>query len=160
MELRLIIFSFAISVLILCGCDSQRVFEQNINIENRKWPKDDIKHFEFEITDIAQPYNIYYNIRNSVAFPFHNLFLTYSLEDSTGNKLISELQNMSLFDEKTGEPLGQGLGDIFDLQVLSVESYTFDQTGKYTFSVQQFMRRDTLPEILSIGIRVEQLQDE
>lgn len=144
----------------LSGCDNQKVFEQNIDIENRKWPKDDIKRFEFEITDVGQSYNIYYNIRNSVAFPFHNLFLTCSLEDSSGNKLMSELQNMNVFDEKTGKPLGQGLGDIFDLQVLSVENYSFEKPGKYTFTVQQFMRRDTLPEILSIGIHIERLKDE
>lgn len=160
MQFRLIIFSSVISLLILGGCDSQRVFEQNIDIENRKWPKGDVKHFEFEITDAQQSYNIYYNIRNSVAYPFHNLFLTYSLKDATGNKLLSELQNMNIFDEKTGKPLGNGLGDIFDLQVLSVENYTFDQPGKYTFTIQQFMRRDTLPELLSIGIRVERFNDE
>ena len=136
------------------------VFEQNIDIENRKWPKDDIKRFYFEITDTSQPYNIYYNIRSSVAFPFHNLYLTYSLEDTNGNKLLSELQNMNIFDEKTGRPLGNGLGDIFDLQVLSVENYSFDQPGKYTFTIQQFMRRDTLPEILAIGIRVKRVDNE
>ena len=160
MEFRLVFITLFRSVLFLCGCDSQRIFEQNTDIENRQWPKDDIKQFEFEITDTDQSYDIYYNIRNSVAFPFHNLFLTYSLQDAAGNELQSALQNMNLFDEKTGKPLGNGMGDIFDLQVLSVENYSFDHPGKYTFTIQQFMRRDTLNEILSIGIRVERNNNE
>lgn len=160
MKFRSIIFSLAISLFGLSACDNQRVFEQNIDIEKGKWAKGDIKHFEFEITEPQQSYNIYYNIRNTVSFPFHNLFLTYTLEDDKGNKLSSKLQNMNIFDEKTGEPLGNGLGDIFDIQVLSIENYSFDRPGKYVFKVQQFMRRDTLPDILSIGVRVERFHEE
>ncbi|MDN5205677.1 gliding motility lipoprotein GldH [Fulvivirgaceae bacterium BMA10] len=142
-------------VLILNACDSSRVFEQNTDLENGYWPKNDVKAFDFEIKDETEAYNIYYNIRNSISYPYHNLYLTYSIEDSLGNNISQALQNMNLFDPKTGEPVGSGLGDIFDIQILALKDFKFKHPGKYTFRMQQFMRMDTLPDILAVGMRIE-----
>ncbi len=142
-------------IAVLTACDSQRVFEQNNDIESGNWKKEEIQKFEFEITDVDRSYNIFYNIRYTVAYPFHNIYLTYSLNDESGAVIASDLQNMDVFDQKTGEPIGSGLGDLFDLQILSLKNHQFKNPGKYSFSVQQFMRRDSLPEIFSVGIRVE-----
>lgn len=137
------------------SCDSNRVFEQNTDLIGGKWAKEDTKRFEFVITDAKQPYDIYYNIRNSVSYPFHNLYLRYRLLDHEGNEISSALQNMMLFDEKSGKPMGDGLGDVFDLQVQMLDDYSFPNTGKYAFTIQQYMRKDTLTEILAVGVRIE-----
>ncbi len=139
----------------LAACDNQRVFEQTIDNEHGKWAKDDGKLFEFHITDTALSYNIYYYVRASILYPYRNLYLNYKLSDNKNKVLSNKLQNMNLFDDKTGKPLGSGLGDINDLSVLSLENFHFPDTGKYTFEVKQYMRQDTLSEIFSIGLRVE-----
>ncbi|MEO0331329.1 MAG: gliding motility lipoprotein GldH, partial [Bacteroidota bacterium] len=54
-----------------------------------------------------------------------------------------------------GKPYGSGLGDIFSHQILALPGYQFDTAGMYQIRLQQYMRRDTLPEILSVGVRVE-----
>ncbi len=146
---------FLLVVIVLASCDSQRVFEQNNDIESGHWKKEETQKFEFEITDIDRSYNIFYNIRYTVAYPFHNIYLTYTLRDESGAVITSDLQNMDVFDKKTGEPIGSGLGDLFDLQILSLKNQKFQKAGKYSFSIQQFMRKDSLPEISSVGIRVE-----
>lgn len=153
MRVKVILFLLVIAVL--ASCDSQRVFEQNNDIESGNWKKEEIQKFEFEITDVDRSYNIFYNIRYTVAYPFHNIYLTYTLRDESGTVITSDLQNMDVFDKKTGEPIGSGLGDLFDLQILSLKNHQFKKSGKYSFSVQQFMRKDSLPEISSVGIRVE-----
>jgi gliding motility-associated lipoprotein GldH len=79
----------------------------------------------------------------------------YTLEDSTGNVQSKALQNMDLFDPVTGKPLGEGLGDIFDHRILAISNHHFQQPGQYRFKIQQYMRQDSLPLILSIGLRVE-----
>lgn len=61
-------------------------------------------------------------------------------------------------DPKTGEPQGKGMGDIYDNQILSLSSVKFPQKGEYIFSIQQYMRQDPLPDIMSIGIRVEKAE--
>ncbi len=146
---------FILAFLFIGGCDSNRVFEQHIDIEEGKWAKEDIKTFEIEINDPNKPYDIYYTIRNSVSYPYYNLYLEYTLLDAEGKEISSALQNMLLFDEKSGKPVGSGLGDIFDLQVQALNDFTFPSNGKYNFTIQQFMRNDTLNDILAVGVRVE-----
>lgn len=138
-----------------CACDGSRVYEDNQDLADRYWHKNDPVTFTFEITEPDQHYNLYTNIRNSSAYPYHNLYYQYSLTDTLGNQLLTKLQNIDLFDPKSGEPFGAGLGDLFDHQQLIVEDYVFPASGSYSVSFQQYMRTDSLPMILSIGLRVE-----
>jgi gliding motility-associated lipoprotein GldH len=101
------------------------------------------------------PYNIYYNIRNAAGYPYYNLYITYYLSDNAGKILTSRLQELTLMDPQTGKPLGDGMGDIFDHRILSVGNYRFPRPGTYTFKVKQYMRKDPLPGIMSVGVRVE-----
>jgi len=101
------------------------------------------------------PYNIYYNLRNSLSYPYYNLYLTRYLTDEKGTQIESRLDEILLMDPKTGEPRGEGLGDLFDHKVLIKNNYRFPKPGTYTIRIKQYMRQDPLPEILSVGIAVE-----
>ena len=155
--------TIAFSIFLLAGlyaCDEQRVFEQNIDIADQAWHKDSVLQFNAEITDASIPYNIYYNIRNGVDFPTQNLYLRIEVQDSTGRVLTSDLNNIELFDPKTGKPFGDGLGDIFDHQVKVLDNFRFPEPGRYNIEVQHKMREKVmvenhLPAVVSIGLRVE-----
>ncbi|MEO1051800.1 MAG: gliding motility lipoprotein GldH [Bacteroidota bacterium] len=152
----LIFIGLSLMAVVYSSCDSQRIFEQNIDLKQRFWAKDSIARFDFRIDDISSRYNIYYNVRNTNTYPNHNLYITYYLEDSTGNILKKELNNQQLFHPKTGKPFGRsGLGDIYDHQFLLLENYQFSKRGLYHMKLEHFMRYDTLPEVVSLGIRVE-----
>jgi gliding motility-associated lipoprotein GldH len=147
-------------LLIFAACsDPARVYEQNLDLPGNLWLADKTAEFEFEIKDSERTYNLYYNIRNSLSYPYHNLYVRHVLEDSIGNELASALQNMDLFDPVTGKPLGEGLGDIFDHKILAISNKKFPEDGWYRFKIQQFMRQDSLPLILSIGLRVETIDE-
>ena len=152
--LAAIIFTFLIS------CDDSRVYEENLDVENKIWIADSVKTFQFNIKDPNKKYNLYFNLRNTVSYPYENIYVTYMLRDTLDNQLSEELINFNLFDPKTGEPFGAGLGDVFDHQLPILDNYKFDHTGPYVFQLQQYMRMDSLPEIISAGLRVEQAMDE
>ena len=65
------------------------------------------------------------------------------------------MTEFNLFEQKTGRPLGSGIGDIYDHQLWLLSSYGFDEPGEYTIRLQQYMRLDSLEHILSIGLRVQ-----
>ena len=140
---------------LVIGCDQSRVYEENVDFANKKWVIDSVPAFEFEIEDPNKPYNIYWNVRNTVAYPYRNLYLTYYLEDTTGRRITTDLHNMVLFEPKTGKPYGSGLGDIFSHQFMALPDFKFDEAGVYRVRLEQYMRTDTLPEIVSVGLRVE-----
>lgn len=137
------------------ACDPDRVYEKYNDIPENQWFIDSLQTYTFTIDDPALAYNLYYNVRNSISYPYYNLFVTYYLTDAKGKQLSSQLQELMLMDAKTGKPLGDGVGDIFDHQISLLSNYKFPQKGSYTVKIKQYMRKDPLPEIMSIGIRVE-----
>ena len=145
-----------IGVLWLSSCDQHRVFEENVDFQDKQWLVDTVPAFQFEIKDPSQPYNIYWNVRNTIEYPYRNLYITYYLEDTSGHHIASDLHDMLLFEPKTGRPYGSGLGDIFSHQLLALPDYHFDSAGVYRIRLQQYMRTDTLPDIVSVGVRVEE----
>lgn len=152
------LFFLIIIISCLTACDDQAVYEENYDFDQKAWPVDTVPAFQFEISDPGQEYNIFWNIRNSINYPYRNLYLTYYLEDTLGQRISTDLHNMLLFDTKTGKPYGSGLGDIFSHQILAMPSYKFDTAGVYNIRLEQYMRTDTLKEIFSVGVRIEQAQ--
>lgn len=124
-------------------------------MEEAFWHLDSVQTFDFTIQDTTKSYNLLCTFRNASSYPFYNMYFQYTLNDSAGNVMLQELKNVELFDAKTGEPHGSGLGDLFDHSFTLVENYSFENAGQYTLSFEQYMRRDTLPFILSVGARVE-----
>ncbi len=152
--MRNVIFFFLLSLLF--SCDSDRLYEENKKLENRYWRVDEPMIFDFKIEDSTHSYSIYYNVRNSLEYPYARLFIQYSLADSTRNLIDKKLNAQFLFDQKTGKPLGQsGVGDVFDHQFLLIENQVFNYPGKYQLKIEQFNRQDTLRGILAVGARVE-----
>lgn len=150
---KLLIFSLLVAVCF--SCDPNRIGENNKSIEGY-WHSDSIANFSFAIEDPSLDYNLYFSVRNGVEFPHSNLYFKYSLKDSLGVDLESELINLQLFNSKTGYPLGNGTGGIFEHQYELLTKYSFTKKGIYNLSFQQYMRYDSLPEIHSVGYRVEQ----
>ncbi|MEO9849661.1 MAG: gliding motility lipoprotein GldH [Reichenbachiella sp.] len=146
--------------LTMASCNSNIVIDEQSDIQEGLWHLDSLVAFEFDIEDTASIYQIQYNVRYAVNYPYYNLFLKYYLEDSTGEILSSELQELILFDKKTGEPIGEGLGDLFDRTVPIFKDQKFSSTGQYSFKVKQFMRMEQLPGILSFGVKIEKPEDD
>jgi gliding motility-associated lipoprotein GldH len=144
--------------VVLLGCDSNRVFEDNKDFPRRSWSVSDTASFEFEIKDASVQYNVACDIRNDLDYPWARIFVTYILEDSTHQLLATKLVGTYLFEGKTGEPLGSsGLGDIYDHRFPLLEKHTFTP-GKYFIKLRQEMRTDTLKGILAAGVRVEKVE--
>jgi gliding motility-associated lipoprotein GldH len=143
------------SLLLLFSCDPQRVFEDNFEFHERAWRINQQPQFQFQIIDTAKRYNLFLNVRNSLDYPYARLFVNYELlfKDSTlSKKMISGY----LFEQRTGKPFGKsGIGDIYDHQFPLLIDYSFWKPGRYKLNLQQFMRMDTIPGILAIGVRVE-----
>jgi gliding motility-associated lipoprotein GldH len=155
-----IYFSIAVVSILLWGCDSRRIFEDNMEFRERNWKITEPVQFEFQIDDASKKYNLLMNIRNSLDYPYARIFVNYNLlkQDSIslGKKMIAEY----LFDQKTGKPFGtSGLGDIYDHQFPILRNYSFEKTGVYKIKLDQFMRMDTIPGILAVGVRVEKVEE-
>ncbi len=142
------------AMLLLTACDPNRVYEQNTDFEKGSWTVDNAPVFEFKIEDTTQHYNVYFNVRYALSYEYYNLYLKHQLLGPDGKPLSSQLHELLLMDPKTGKPLGKGSSDLYDLQALALKDITFKQKGTYKLVLTQYMRRDPLPGILAVGVRV------
>lgn len=146
-------------ILSLASCDSNRVYEDNVEFKDRTWKITTPAELEFEVSDTTQGYNLYLDVRNSLDYPYARLFVNYQLVDAKGTVVKKEMLTENLFDIKTGEPNGRsGLGDVYDHQFGFLTNYSFKNSGKHKVRFEQFMRQDTLRGILAVGLRVETIQ--
>ena len=151
-------FTILVIVLIaaLLGCDDSRIYETNAEISDQLWEQDSLLFFDFEIKKTKQQYNLLANIQYSNEFEYRNLYMTYTLYDSTGKVLDESLINTQLFSKKLGKPLGNSpIGDLYEIQRPLLSQYQFPGKGKYRMSFQQYMRIDSLYHITSVGLRIE-----
>ena len=151
-----------LTIVSLTGCDSNRIYEEAIDLKNRKWAFQEPGKFYIPVKDGSSLYNVNLYLRYTNNFSTSNLYFRYTLSDTTQlNKFEEEVKNVDLFDKKSGKPLGSsGIGDIYEIEVPLLQKYTFPDSGKYLMNVQQFMRKDTVSDIVSVGLRLEYYVEE
>ncbi|MGB0887237.1 MAG: gliding motility lipoprotein GldH [Vicingaceae bacterium] len=138
----------------LVSCDSNKVFEEYIEVENANWKKENIASFEFAAKDTTVAHNLYINVRNTGSYAYSNLYLFVTMQGPNGG-LLKDTVNCILADNR-GKWLGNGVGDLWDLRIPYVGGFKFAQTGNYTVTLEQAMRvEEGLDGITDIGLRVE-----
>jgi gliding motility-associated lipoprotein GldH len=135
------------------ACDSNRVYEEYYDFNDKTWNLDSIPSFEFSI-DNTDPKDLFVTLRNTISYNYQNVYLSYQLNNENGQELESDLINISVFDEKTGKPFGSG-NSIYEQQHKILENYRFPKGGKYVLKIAQYMREVDLKEIVSVGARIE-----
>ncbi len=156
--MKLIHILFIISSgLTLYGCDPNVVFEKNVTLPENRWEQKNAIVLNAEITDTIQTNNIYINVRNAGGYQFSNLFIFFTTQTPSG-KAERDTVEITLADE-TGKWQGNGMGDIWDNRIPFKHNFHFPEKGTYTFTLEQAMRVDPLPQIMDVGIRIERTEN-
>lgn len=123
-----------------------------------KWISKDRQVYAFEIKDAQNPKNIIFVVRNNNDYPYSNIRFFSRLYDDP-RKINSTVDTLNYMMAKpNGEWLGSGFGDTKEIWLMYKKSYTFPRNGKYYIDVTQAMRKQNLPGIEDLGIKIEQAQ--
>ncbi|WP_339925842.1 gliding motility lipoprotein GldH [uncultured Cyclobacterium sp.] len=140
---------------VMIACNNGRVYESFQELEALKWVVSDTISFKVDSLEEISGFTSILSIRYDDKYEYNNLYVRYYLRDSVNKILIDSLLNIPLFDAKTGKPLGQGFGnrriryDPLPGDVIQPNS---------TFQFVQYMRKDTLTGIESIGLKINDRQ--
>ncbi len=148
--IKIIVFALVVTIY---SCDSKRVYEQNIDIPDYIWDKENPVYFEVPITDTVSLHNVYINIRNASGYGYSNIYLF--LDTQYPDQKISRDTIECILADPSGKWLGDGSGDIWDNQILFKKNVRFKQAGTYKFRYEQAMRMPKLPMIMDVGLRIE-----
>ncbi len=131
-------------------------FEKNRDIPHSEWATDNRPVFELKLApeDTAYYYNIYVNVRHTDAYPYNNLWLLVSTQLPGDSAAVTRRVELPLADTY-GKWLGSGMDDIFEHRIPIQQNAIFAKPGMYRFTFEQNMRQNPLPNMLSVGLRIE-----
>ena len=141
---------------VLSGCETKQLFEQSTIYPNHNWPAKQATKYQFNVTDTAAAYKIFFVIRHHNAYHYKNIWLDLSIK-SPSNAVTKQVLNLNLADDARGW-LGTGMDDIYDQRIPMTATPIRFNKGIHEISVQHTMREDPLENILSTGIRVEKVK--
>jgi gliding motility-associated lipoprotein GldH len=149
----LIIFGVTI---FLFSCNSGVLIDNDATYEQSYWPVDEKYVVNFDQLDTVSPYNFFITLRNTVDYPYRNIyvFLTTVFPDG---KTTRDTIDCPLADYR-GKWLGKGFGGVYDNRIIYMHNTRFTQSGAYTITMEQAMRKEELPGIKSVGIRIVKAQ--
>ena len=132
----LIVVALAIFFL---SCDSKRVYDSYVAVENQTWELNKEFNFSFQVKDTLTRNNLFVTIRNNNDYPFSNLFLITKLRFPDGKKVVDTLEYEMA--DSSGRFLGKGLSEIKESKLFYKENVIFPISGEYAVSVSQAMRK-------------------
>lgn len=147
---------FIVLILILNSCNNNNIYDRYQKIDGEVWNNKQKLRFEFDIDDTISLHNIYLNIRHDQEYSYNNLWLFIKSIAPNGRNSIDTLE--CILANNKGLWLGNGLGDILDLEVLWKKNIRFPFKGTYYVEVEQAMRVDNLQGIKKIGLRIEKIK--
>ena len=127
-----------------------------VNDIDSKWDKKKIQSFDFNINDFQNQKNLIFIIRNNNDYPYSNIRVIASIEHN--KKVISKDTLNYVLAKPNGEWLGTGFGETKEELFQYKLNYRFPQNGKYSVKVTQAMRRNILPGIEDLGIKIQNVK--
>ncbi len=145
--------AFSLSCMAACGPDY--VYKGVKEIPGGQWAYQDTLNFNFTVTDTSARYNFYLDIEHSDTFAFQNVYLNLYTRFPDGHRL-TRLRSLDFFDSQ-GAATGRCSGKRCALQAVLQENAFFREPGDYVLTVGQNTRRNPLPGMYSVGLRLEKL---
>ena len=138
------------------SCDRNKVYEDYIELDEIVWENSNKLGFKFEIDDTVSLHNVYINVRHASLYPYNNVWVFIKSSAPNGTVNIDTVE--CLLADADGRWIGEGMGDIWDVQIPWKQNVRFPHKGVYQVEFQQGMRVDKLPGIMGMGLRVEKAE--
>lgn len=149
---------FFITCLGLAGCTKNSIYAETRELPDGVWNYPNLLNFEFEISDTLSVYNLDLEIEHSTDFPYQNLYSRIFTGFPSGNRL-EKILSLELAD-KSGKWQGKCSGSRCKLNIPIQENAYFNQVGRYSLALEQYMRQDSLPGVFAVSLMVIKAEKE
>ncbi|MBO5844823.1 MAG: gliding motility lipoprotein GldH [Bacteroidales bacterium] len=136
------------------SCNSNVVYDENKEVDSQVWKTTDKLYYEVEITDTLKAYKLAINIRNTVEYPYSNVY--FYLNTILPNGKVTKSDTIECYlAYPDGTWKGKGDSKIKDNRFWIAKNVKFNQIGKYTFELRQATIDSTLKGICDVGLHLE-----
>ncbi len=150
-------FILAITAFLFAGCNGDVLVDEYHTLPVSGWEYKDVITDSFEVLEPGHYHQLSANLRINGDYTYANFHVKMNITfpDSSSKEYNVPLQ----LAEKSGKWLGSGLGDVVTFRIPIFHRKFLTQKGKYTVSISQDMRLESVPNIVSAGLRVEQQEE-
>jgi len=154
--------------VLLAGCQPSPQYQKHVTVPAKGWSYNFQPQFRIEIKDTTAAYRLFFIIRHTNAYPFSNIWLRLRTKGPGETQFKEERFEVTLASPTAVLPdgslsggwLGRGMGQVWEQRmplVTKQQPLTFSKPGIYTFRLAQDMRLNPLPEIIQVGLRMENM---
>ena len=152
-----ILIPILLGISLLCCTNNKTSFDQKVILDSDNWSYEDHVNFLVSEVDTSQLFELQLILEHTMDYSFENIYLKVFTEfpdlSKRGERLSVDLAH------KTGEWKGKCNSESCKLRVYLLEKFKFPQPGSYQFSFEQHSRQDSLPGILSLQMKLIQLDE-
>lgn len=141
-------------VISFTACNVNVVYDENKEVNQESWKTTDKLYYEIDIKDTLKTYKLAINIRNTVEYPYSNIYFYMNtiLPDGKVTKRDT-IECYLAYPDGTWK--GKGNSRIKDNRFWIAKNVKFNQIGKYTFELRQATTDSLLKGISDVGLHLE-----
>ena len=145
------------TIAMFISCNNNVVFDDYKTFENQTWNTDSSVIFSYSVIDTTSQNQLVIKVRHTTNYMFQNLFLFVKTEKTDTLEL--------LLANKEGEWLGNGIGDVREVELVYKKDKVFAKKEDVTFEIEQAMRYGQfkkiqhLNNIKAIGLSIQKQND-
>ena len=136
----------------LLSCSESYIYEQSYEPEEEVWRYEQAIEFDFEIVDTSAYYTFFLDIDHSVDYPFQNLYTRIKTSYPNGAEK-EDVLSLELSDQ-LGLWQGNCRKEYCKVRIPLQTEAIIKEAGNYSLRFEQFTRRDTLPGLKKLTLRV------
>ncbi len=139
-----------LSTVFLISCTKDTVFKDFHEFDKHSWHKTEAVTFEATLNDVSKPFDIDISIRHLSVYPFADVVVAMTIETPAGERRVME--HDLIIRNTDGSFKGDGLGDIYDIDLPVFKGLQLTNTGLYRFTIESRMPVVEMPGISGIGL--------
>jgi gliding motility-associated lipoprotein GldH len=132
-------------------------YQKQVSIPDAHWHSKFQPLFQIEITDSGKQYTPYLLIRHDESYPYSNIWLNVQVR-APGDSVFGPLQRIEFeLADAEGKWEAVAVGGVWEHLVpfTVAPNDVFRNPGMYEVKLEQVMRKDPLPAVLNVGIRLQ-----
>jgi len=151
------LIGIALIFITLVSCHPEgRVFVEHKELSpDVEWLKADVREFKVPVEDNSQTYNLSLSFRYANGYQFEVAKVKVTEIAPSGKETVSEYDLK--VREKNGDYIGEAGYDIWDSEHLVQPKKKFEETGTYTYKLEQNNPTDPMNFAMEVGVILDKV---
>jgi gliding motility-associated lipoprotein GldH len=146
-----------IFLLTLSACDRGVLVSEKWEWKNQQWHAGDKKSFVMEATDTTTVYQMDIQISHEESYGYQNVYIR-TLTTYPSGKDVTSVTSLELINQDGSWAGDKGEGGR-KVDIPLQQRFTFPEVGKYTWTVEPYMRMDTIQGINSLKVTCRKVKE-